>query len=192
MLPSLIPVLGCPASSISAVGRRSVRISNIMWLQPQFIKRHTCHCHHHHIIIIIIIIISRQSSIISRQSSVVIHHSSYTVIIRSSIALHYRPSYHPSYVIISHPQSSSVIIHRHHQSSIHQSSIRYLSVIHHLVIHQSFIIIFTIIFVIIIFSHNSYHLVSIFVMHVTPACSHRQQRAASVPSRRPANLSFDL
>ena len=137
------------------------------------------HIHHH------------QSSVISRQSSVVSHHSSCTIIIRSSIALHYRPSYHPSYVIISHPQSLSVIIHRHHQSSIHQSSIRYLSGIHHLVIHQSFIIIFTIIFVIIIiFSHNSYHLVSIFVMHVTLTCSHRQQRAISVPSRRPANLSI--
>ena len=123
------------------------------------------HIHHH------------QSSVISRQSSVVSHHSSCTIIIRSSIALHYRPSYHPSYVIISHPQSSSVIIHRHHQSSIHQSSIRYLSVIHHLVIHQSFIIIFTIIFVIIIiFSHNSYHLVTIFVMHVALECPHRQQR----------------
>ena len=119
------------------------------------------HIHHH------------QSSVISRQSSVVSHHSSCTIIIRSSIALHYRPSYHPSYAIISHPQSSSVIIHRHHQSSIHQSSIRHLSFIHHFVIHQSFIIIFTIIFVIIIiFSHNSYHLVSIFVMHVTLTCSH--------------------
>ena len=137
MLPSLIPVLGCPAarafllSAGAVLGCDNYRISNMMWLQPQFIKRYKmpCHCHHHHHHIIII---SHQSSVISRQSSVISHQSSSTIMIRSSIALHYRPSYCSSYVIISHPQSSS----RHHQSSIHQSSIRYLSVIHHLVIHH--------------------------------------------------------
>ena len=188
MLPSLVPVLGCPAARAFLLSAGAVLGCN------NIVSRILCGCNHsslRDIHVTVLIITSSSSSSVSRQSSVVSHHSSCTIIIRSSIALHYRPSYHPSYVIVSHPQSSSVIIHRHHQSSIHQSSIRYLSVIHHLVIHQSFIIIFTIIFVIIIiFSHNSYHLVSTFVMHVTPACSHRQQRAASVPSRRPANLSF--
>ena len=127
MLPSLIPVLGCPASSISAVGRRSVRISNIMWLQPQFIKRHTCHCHHHHHIIIIII--SHQSSVISRQSSVVSRHSSF-------IIHHHHSFVHSTSLsavvssIICHHQSSSIIVSYHPLPS---------SVIHPSVIHQVFV-----------------------------------------------------
>ena len=122
MLPSLIPVLGCPAarafllSAGAVLGCDNYRISNMMWLQPQFIKRYTCHCHHHHhhIIISQSSVVSHQSSVISHQSSVIIHHhhsfvhSTSLSAVVSSIICHHQSSsiivsYHPSPSSISHP-----------------------------------------------------------------------------------------
>ena len=86
-------------------------------------------------------------------------HSLNTSVVVSSIINHHQSS---AIIVSYHPSPSSVI----HPSGIHQAFVSHS--LSHVVIHQSFIIFVIIIFITtIIFSHDSYHSVNIFMMHIT-------------------------
>ena len=92
--------------------------------------------------------------IASSSSSVIVHHASCIIMPSSCIIIVHIPfiiGRHPSFVIISHPLSLSVIIHYSHLSCIHQSSIIHSSVIRHFISHVD--------------SHSSLHQPLVTVIH---------------------------
>ena len=144
MLPSLIPVLGCPAARAFLLSAGAVLGCN------NIVSPILRGCNHSslrdiHVTVLIITsysssVISHQSSVISRQSSFIMHHhhsfvhSTSLSAVVSSIICHHQSS---SIIVSYHPSPSSVV----HPSVIHQvfvshSSFSHSSGIHHHLHHH--------------------------------------------------------